>query len=438
MLAKNELPSRKGAIDLSTGDQATEFATTADGIRRSETMIQLPDSHLPYTDKYFLRSAEILRQEGFNPWVRSQIFLRKGPGEIYGIDTAIDCLTKYTDIAQVGGRLYAKKEGERYQPNESVLIIEAPVQQIVEMETILLGLITSETTRKNDGVDKVDLPSVRGRMNKIVTLAEGRPVIYFGARHWDLHEDRAISLAAFEGGAVGASTDIGAGVFAKTGVGTIPHALENVFAFYYGADSAVVESTIAFNKAIDKSVPRIALIDYNNREISDAVAVARALRGELQGVRVDTCGENVAEGALRSGSDAEANLYRSLGFNFPSDKDADARYWYGNGVTVSGVFALRRALDAAGFPEVEIILTSGFGDPVKVAAFVRAEKILGVRLFDSLGVGGIYEPCRTATMDIVGVGDGRDLIVPLAKVGRRYRPNPSLGQVRFTDRQVER
>jgi nicotinate phosphoribosyltransferase len=91
--------------------------------------------------------------------------------------------------------------------------------------------------------------------------------------------------------------------------------------------------------------------------------------------------------------------------------------------------ALRKALDQFGHRDVKIILTSGFGDPEKVKAFVEAEKLLGVRLFDALGVGGIFKPCRMATMDIVAVGETPEMLTPISKVGRPYNPNPRLTQL---------
>ena len=57
-------------------------------------------------------------------------------------------------------------------------------------------------------------------------------------------------------------------------------------------------------------------------------------------------------------------------------------------MTVSAALAVREALDKAGFDKVAIILSSGFGDPAKVRAFVNAERVLGIRLFDSIGAGG--------------------------------------------------
>ena len=89
-------------------------------------------------------------------------------------------------------------------------------------------------------------------------------------------------------------------------------------------------------------------------------------------------------------------------------------------MTITGVAALRNALNENGHEDVKVILTSGFGKPEKVKAFVDAEKELGLKLFDGLGVGGVYD-ARMSTMDIVAVDN-----VPMAKVGRSYRPNKRL------------
>lgn len=390
---------------------------------------KLPESHEAYTDKYFLRSKEILVKENLNPMVRAQVFIRQGPGVVRGIEEAVAAIKKYSPLLEHGGSIYAKKEGEVYQSGESVMIIDAPIQDIVELETIYLGIITAETTRYNDKVSSVNLKAVHDRAAQIVKAAEGRPVMYFGARHWHYAEDAAIASAAFDAGFQAASTDVAAKLLDQKGAGTIPHALENIFAAKYGAQRAVVEATRAFDRAIDPAVPRIALIDYNNKEIADSLAVANALQGRLAAVRVDTCGENVAQGALASLVGTEAQQWREQGTPLPVPESNDAKFWVGTGVTITGVYALRKALDAAGHKEVGLYLTSGFGNVEKVAAFTRAEKILGVQLFDALGVGGLYSPCHTSTMDIVQVGDTLESLRNVSKVGRFYRPNPTLRKV---------
>ena len=309
------------------------------------------------------------------------------------------------------------------------MVLEGHVQDLIELETMYLGAISAQTTKANDGVSQVDYDAVASRMKEIVLAAEGRPVTYFGARHWHYSEDYAINLAAQAGCASGSSTDIGAEVWGKKGEGTIPHALENIYAWKYGRESAVAEATKAFDRVVDPSVRRIALIDYNNREIEDSLATAKALGPSLYGVRVDTCGENVAQGALLGPDDPKRNDYFPADLELPAAGTAESRFWYGNGVTVTGVYALRKALDANGYQDVKIFLTSGFGDPEKVKAFVAAEKRLGIKLFDALGVGGVYSPCRTTTMDIVAVGDTAETMQSISKVGRPYQPNPRLQEI---------
>lgn len=389
----------------------------------------LPERFEAYSDKYFLRTHEILEREGHNPWVRAQIFVRKGPGVIGGVEETLAMLDKYTSLRAHGGRVFALPEGSSYGPRETMMVIEGPIQDIIALETLYLGAISAETTRLNEGITSVDTHSARDAMRRVVELVDGRPVIYMGARHWSYRDDAAIAAAAFEGGASSCSTDAGAQAFGQLGVGTIPHALENIYAWIAGKSNAVVESTLAFDRVIDPAVPRVALIDYNNRELDDSVAVADALQGRLAAVRVDTCGENVAQGALISPRCLEADAWRSVGVPLPEADAPGAKYWYGTGVTVTGVYALRKALDQHGHRDVKIILSSGFGDTEKVKAFVEAEKVLGVRLFDALGVGGIVKPCRMATMDIVAVGDAADSMTPISKVGRPYNPNPRLEQV---------
>jgi nicotinate phosphoribosyltransferase len=427
----------KGAImetnpQAATTPQLTSDATlTAPPVPNLSDRIEalkrtLPERFEPFSDKYFLRTHEILKAEGLNPWVRAQVFIRKGPGEVAGIEESLAMLERFTELKANGGKVYALPERSPYRPKETLMVIEGPMQDIIALETLYLGALTAATTRLNDNVEKVDLTAAEGNMRQVVELAAGRPVSYFGARHWSYTEDPAIAYAAYKGGATSCSTDAGAATFGQVGQGTIPHALENIYAWKYGKENAVVEATLAFDRVIAPEVPRIALIDYNNRELDDSVAVADALKGKLYAVRVDTCGENVAQGALISPRCEEADAWRAQGIALPPEDSPEARFWYGTGVTVTGVYALRKALDQFGHQDVKIILTSGFGDPAKVQAFVDAEQKLGVKLFDALGVGGIYKPCRMATMDVVAVGETEDTMTPISKVGRPYNPNPRL------------
>ncbi|MBU1976252.1 MAG: nicotinate phosphoribosyltransferase [Nanoarchaeota archaeon] len=381
-----------------------------------------------FADKYFLRSDEILRKEGLNPWVNMQVFVRKGPGEIAGIDEAIDIITQNSNIAEVGGRIYAKSEGDIYTPTETVMNIVAPIQSIMPLETVYLGPIASETTRRNDHKE-IDLEAITRNVEQVVALAGGRPVFYFGARHWHYNMDAEITAAAFAGGCASASTDNGASTAGQKGMGTIPHALENVYAFYHGVENAVAESTAAFDRHMDPNIPRVALVDYNNREIDDSVQTSEKLRSQgsrLSAVRIDTCGENYAQGAREFVRDSE--------FAQTADQ-AFGGYFAPSGVSIAGAIILRQWLDAIPGPRIGLVLSSGFSSPAKVQAFNDAEAHYGMKIYDSIGA-GFLDGIRTSTADIIAVGNSADqvdyFVAPIAehniihKVGRPPKYNTTL------------
>ncbi len=358
----------------------------------------LPSSHLPYTDKYFTRSRQILEGEHFNPRICMQLFIRQGPGRLYGVNEAVEIIKNYAGNADV--RVDALEEGAEYASLEPIMQIEGPAQSIIELETMYLGVIACRTTRANDNID-LHLESVRRQAEKVRELAPDKTIMYFGARHWHWSRDAEISKAAMEGGFDSCATDIGAQAAGQDkGVGTIPHALIIIFAQLQGKDTATAQTTLAFDKHIDQAVARVALVDTFNREVDDTLATAEAIGKNLWGVRIDTAGENLAQGGLAQGP----------------------KFHAGKGVTVSAVRAMRDALDAAGHQSVNIVLSSGFGDTDKLRTFVEAEKKDG-RLFESLGIGGLF-PSRMVTADVVRV-DGQDI----AKNGRRFLQNPRLRRV---------
>ncbi len=361
--------------------------------------ISLPSSHLPYTDKYFTRSRLILEGEQLNPRIGVQLFIRQGPGRLYGINEAVEIIKTYAGTNDL--RVDALEEGAEYASLETIMQIEGPARNIIELETLYLGAISSRTTQENDHLE-LDLQSVRRNAEQIRELAPDKTIMYFGARHWHWSRDAEISKTAIDGGFDSCATDIGAQAAGLDmgGVGTIPHALVIIFAHLYGRENATVLATQAFDKHIDPAVARVALVDTFNHELDDSLATAAALGKQLQGVRIDTAGENVAQGGLPQGPEFHA----------------------GPGVTVSAVRAMRNALDAAGHQDVNIVLSSGFGAPDKLRAFVEAERKDG-RLFESLGIGGLF-PSRMVTADVIRVDDQE-----IAKAGRHITPNPRLRRV---------
>jgi nicotinate phosphoribosyltransferase len=375
---------------------SNDVSPLSDGREESAARPGFPVDSALFTDAYFLRAKRILQAEGLDPQATMQVFIRQGPGRVFGIDEAVGLLQRFSPLAEHGGAVFGLPEGSSYAPCEPLLHIEGRLQDFVELETLYLGAISAATSLGN-GEPAPDLEAVKARAAAIRRLVGDRSLMYFGARHWRWTWEERISKAAVQGGFDACATDAGARAAGlRAGVGTIPHALILAFAHKYGPERAGLEATLAFDRHIDAQIPRIALVDTFNREIDEALAAAKALGPRLWGVRLDTAGENVGQGGA------------------PFDGRA---YWTGPGVTVESARAVRDALRAAGFEKTRIALSSGFGDPAKVAAFVEAEKTHG-RLFDSLGVGGLF-PARIATADVVRV-EGREM----GKKGRSYRPNP--------------
>lgn len=354
----------------------------------------LPKDYRPYIDKYFLRAKTILEQENLNPIVKAQVFIRKGNCKVYGINEAVAIIKKYTDWDLVS--INALPEGSYFKNGECLMTIKAPIQEIIALETMYLGVLSEETTMENGG-KVIDLVQIRKNMKRIVDLVKPRPVSYFGARHWKYNRDFEISQWCKSGGATNCSTDAGAKAWGNEGIGTIPHALETIYHWKYGLKRAVSESVWAFNRYIDNSIPKIALVDYANKEITDSLEVAPF----VDGIRIDTCGENYMQGVMELGKG----------------------YCNGRSVSVQGVYLVRKLLNDSGYKDVKITLSSGFGNPEKVKAFLQAEKILGIKLFDSLGVGGVFES-RMATMDIIEV-EGEEI----HKVGRVAKDDSRLVKV---------
>jgi nicotinate phosphoribosyltransferase len=348
-------------------------------IKPRRTRFSLPEDHRPYTDKYFIYSKRILKRTGVNPRVTYQVFINSGPGVVCGIDEAIHIIKKYAEHSK-DITIRALYDGERFKAKETVMLIEGPVQDLIELETMYLGVISTGT-------------SIATQVDKICSLIPGKDVIYFGARHWRFDSDAEISYAAYVGGAAACSTDVGAATFGSRGVGTMPHAL----VLMYGDTLKAAE---AFADHLGKKTKVIALVDTFGREVTDALRVAEALGEKLYAIRLDTSGDVFGEPCVRK---------------------TGQRYWSGKGVTVELVRKVRNALNKHGFEDVKIVLSSGF-NVEKVRVFAKAERRYG-RLFDAVGTGSVFE-FMFATSDIV-LKEGR----PCHKVGRPFRPNPRLKEV---------
>lgn len=325
-----------------------------------------------YTDAYFLRSEEILNGDNHHPRVLMQIFPRANV-VLCGIDETI-ALLKKCSFNPENLIIHALHDGDEVEEWETVMTIEGDYADFAHLETLYLGALARQSR-------------IATNVRKVVKAANGKLVLFFPARYDIYQTQESDGYAAKIGGLSGFSTDANAKACGGKGLGTIPHAL---IAAYNGD---TVAATAAFDKYVDPSIARIALVDFDNDCVNTSLAVARKLGKKLVGVRLDT-----------SGSMVDKSLWTQIGTFKPT------------GVCKELVCNVRKALDAEGFNHVKIIVSGGF-DAARVAAFEE----MGVPV-DTYAVGSsFFDGNINFTADIVKV-DGKDC----AKAGRRYNPNPRL------------
>lgn len=359
---------------------------------------ELPASHVPYTDKYFLRTNEILKKHEINPVIAVKVFCRD-QGPVKGLGDAVEVLTKYSDLENVGGEIWLTKK-EEYADNEPLMIIRGPARSFIELETMYLGVLSNAISNAV-GIEAPEPKQVTDKLKRLKDIYMDIPIVYFGARHYHWSLDKEIAGAALKGGASQTSTDIGSSNIGQKGVGTTPHVLTIILAWVYSKENATLKTAELFDKYMPLEIPRVTLVDTFNREITDSLAVAKYFGIRQNSMRVDTCGENIGEGG-----------------SFYNDKKIqDPEFKTGAGVSIELVTNVRNALIENGYGDnTEIFLSSGFGNEAKARAFVKANneyrEKTGYRLFTGVGIGEI-SPARFCTADIIEVAGEQ-----LAKIGR--------------------
>ncbi len=313
-------------------------------------------------DIYFKRTIDILSAEGINPQVAMEVFASRA-GILCGINEVRTLLKKVLEPGS--SEVWALDEGESISPKEVVLRISAPYVSFGLYETAICGMLAQTSGWASAAAACVE-------------AAAAIPVISFGARHVHPNVAGLLDYAAVTGGCQTCSSVAGAQLSGTVPAGTIPHALVLVM-------GDTVKATIAFDRHIEKGVPRIALVDTFKDEAEESLRVAAALGERLSSVRLDT----------------------------PSER---------GGVTAELVREVRVRLDQAGFDRVKIFASGGFG-PERIRKFVDS----GIPV-DGFGVGSFISsaPPIDFTADLHEI-DGK----PVAKRGRipGITPNKRLKRV---------
>src|SRR5574340_295285 len=421
-----------------------------------------------YTDKYFTNIARMLETlsksgytyqgsghrlpPGVDPTnlaagdleVEMQWFTRR-PGNtiVVGVDKALTMLRHCTGyyegdkFVETADRLevWAVHDGSMVHSNGDPLEV-SPVMRVrgryrdfALLETPTLGILTRASR-------------VATNVYEALVAANGKPMMFFPAR-FDLHEVQAADGYAYQiavqrfnldhaqklGPFV--STDAQGDWWGGSGGGTVAHA---AIASFLGDTN---EAMIAFARVLPASIPRIALVDFNNDCVRDSVSVCKSMfekyrelmdagqtdeaqRYILYGVRLDT------SSSLRDVSVAP------LG-----DTALDL------GVTPRLVFNVRQALDSAWITwqipdewreraanfckNVKIVVSGGF-NPERITRFEKLCVPVDIYAVGSALFANCGPSVTDYTADVVRI-KVHDEWVDLAKVGRKALDNPDLERV---------
>jgi nicotinate phosphoribosyltransferase len=328
-----------------------------------------------YTDAYFNLTRELLVETGHRPSVTMQVF-QKEQSVLGGIDEAIAVLKLCSDDWSAL-EVHALHEGDEIEPWEPVLQIDGDYALFAHLETVYLGVLSRRTR-------------IMRNVRAVVNAANGKPILFFPARHDHWLVQTGDGWAAHVAGAIGVSTDAQASWWGGRGVGTVPHGLIAAF----GGDTVAAARAWAERYGDEMNVT--VLVDFENDSVRTTLEVAEALGERLWGVRLDTS-ELMVDRAL----------WPALGDFKPT------------GVNKELVQRVRDALDSAGHRHVHIVASGGF-NAEKIRAFEKAGAPV-----DAYGVGSsLVQGANDFTADVVRL-EGRDC----AKSGRRFRASPRLERV---------
>ncbi|MCX7380914.1 MAG: nicotinate phosphoribosyltransferase [Alphaproteobacteria bacterium] len=356
------------------------------------------------TDSYFNRTRQVVARFG-DKRVTYAVFLRRPV--ISAPRLMLDFLAR---VAAERGTVFdidvTHPEGTWVGAGEPLVYVTGSMEALSDLETIALQKIGPACVAAHNAYQmSLALPAV--------------PFLAMEARHCaggEMQEMMAYAAsvgsnaARREGarGFIGNANDGTAHWFGeRAGRGTMPHAL-------IGYAGSTVRAAEMFHETFPDEALTV-LVDYFGREVTDGLAVCErfanlAASGRLS-VRLDTHGGRFLEGldpaesyaVLERQAPGAIRRYRS---------ETELRYLVGTGVSAAAIWRMREALNAAGFPKVRIVASSGFGvDKCRVMADARAP-------IDVVGTGSFIPDAWTetyATADIVSY-DG----VPMVKVGREF------------------
>jgi nicotinate phosphoribosyltransferase len=340
------------------------------------------------TDVYFNRTRQVVQRFG-DRRVTYAVFLRRP------VVSAPRLMLDWVQaVAKERGTSFdidvTHKEGSWTGAGEPLVYISGSFALLSDLETIMLQKIGPACVAAHNAYQMcLSLPGVAflAMDARHCAGAEMQDMMAYGA-------SVGSEAAKREGakGFVGNANDGTAHWYGGTlGMGTMPHAL-------IGYAGSTVRAAEMFHETFPDEVLTV-LVDYFGREVTDGLAVCQrfpelARAGRLQ-LRLDTHGGRFLEGldpaesyaVLERHAPGAIRRYRS---------ETELRYLIGTGVSAASIWRMREALDAAGFPAVRIVASSGFGvDKCRVMADAKAP-------VDVVGTGSFIPDTWTETYATAG------------------------------------
>lgn len=363
------------------------------------------------TDSYFTRTRRIVERFG-DIDVTYAVFMRRPV--LFACKPAIDWLGEIARARGVNFTIEPRfAEGDRVGAGEPLFYLTGSFRHLVELETLYLQKLGAACVAAfNAYAMACELPHVAflAMEARHTTGPEMMALMAYAASVGSAAARRDVGAKGFIGGA----NDATAGFFgAAAGLGTMPHALIGYAGTTLRAAEMFVETF--------PDTPLTILPDYYGLEVTDTLEVCRrfpamAAEGRLS-VRLDTHGGRFLEGLDPQKSYAVLERHAPQSFRQYRTEE-ELKWLVGTGVSAAAIFRLREVLDAAGFPAVKIVASSGFGPAkCKVMASVKAP-------IDVVGTGSFLPadwPETYATADIVRYGE-RDSV----KIGREFLLRPKL------------
>jgi nicotinate phosphoribosyltransferase len=358
-----------------------------------------------FTDHYFNRTKQVVGKFG-DCRVTYAIFMRRPV--VFAPKLALDWLEELGRSRGAAAEVDLRyREGKWVGAGEPMMYITGSFFHLVDLETIFLQKLGPACVAAYNAYTMcADMPktSFLAMDARHCAGAEMAEAMAYAASVGSARAKRKVGAVGF----IGNATHETAHFFGREqGLGTMPHAL-------IGYAGTTVRAAEMFNETFPGE-PMTVLVDYFAREISDSLEVCRrfpelAAAGRLA-LRLDTTGGRYIEGLDPASSYAVLERFSPESIRGYRSEE-ELRFLVGTGVSAAAIFHLREELDRAGFNEVKIVASSGFG-PAKCRVMAEAEAPI-----DIVGSGSFLPSNWTetyATADIVEYNGE-----PRVKIGREF------------------